>query len=135
MVGNGWLTIGLGAYHGRLPGTGDNCDNVKTLGLSNNKYCDPFVKIYINDKEVYETAVKDDVQNWTTYDEMYFSNKISKQSSIKFHVLDKNPSLLLNTTMFEDTLNVETLVKRHLIQGDYSKLYVNAIWKDEYEEA
>lgn len=98
------------------------------------KYCDPFVKIFIGNEEVYATETKQNVKNWVSYDETYFSNKISKKSEIKIKVLDEEVGLFAkNKTMYEESMNIEKLVESDLIIGPHSKLYVNAIWKDEYE--
>lgn len=135
LAGNGWLYIEIGAYHGRLPnndGKARNCDGAKTLWASDSKYCDPIVKISINSQEVYKTEGKKDVKDWTTYDEIYFSNQISKKSLIIFEVIDKNGGLFPDTIMFTQSINIDSLVNLNIIEDNYSKLYVNAIWKDEF---
>lgn len=90
------------------------------------------MQINIDNEPPHTTEAKKNVEHWTTYDDTYFSNKISKKSKVAIAVTDKN--VVKNTDMFNKSMSIDELVKLAFIEDDYSKLYVNAIWKDEYQD-
>lgn len=122
----GWLTIQIGAFEGVLE-NGKNCD----LGFGNAVYCDPYVQIVINDKKEFTTSAKKNVQRWTTFDETYRSKKMSKNTKItikvKHDAITKKGKKLL-----EQTLDIDSLVKKTRIDGPHSILFLNSLWQDEF---
>lgn len=109
-----------------MPGN-KSCDFAPGLDA---QYCDPYVQISIDDKNVYKTKPKKDVKRWTTYDETFYSDRISKNTEVTIKIFDEN--LHKHTLMFNETKSVTDLLTTTRIGGTDVTLFLYPIWTDEY---
>ena len=138
----GWLTINLGHVnaHG-LPGGHPNenpCDATSK--------CDPYVKLFIDDKVILETPPKDETEHFNV-DFQYVSEKIKKSSTITIEIWDKDGTIIFDNDqlILKRMDNINSFLNEPFCGGEFfsSKeftnfMYQNSIntysfWEDEYE--
>lgn len=109
------------------------CDN---LALGDGKYCDPYLKIFIDGKEYYKTKKLLNVIGWQSFDEVFHSPRISHNSTIKFQLFDDDqreysrddPLLLEKEIRISETKNVNQLNEGRSI------VFLNIFWREEFED-
>lgn len=133
-LGSGWLTISIRKVVAVESASGAHCD-------SHNNLCDPYVKLLINDKEVYKTRAK---LNRHVFDDnvRFVSEIIPKSSKIKIEVWDDDSQEFLYWS--EDDLiqreegDIESFIKAPIRYGAHNSdlrnsLEVAVFWRDEYK--
>lgn len=100
----GWLTITFKEATAATHATGSSCDVFTP--------CDPYIKLFINDIEVYRTRIIYD-QEYVYFDETYSSEKISKKSKITIEMWDwdavsSHDSILAWNTNIRELLRTPT---------------------------
>lgn len=117
---------------------GDNrCDYSET-GMD--KYCDPYVKITLSDDEsdpqVFTTNTILNTAGFATIDQLFYSKKLRKDKlKIKIEIYDSNVSNVFanDEVMFEQSVNVEGLVKSNTFGKETAKIIAKSFWSPDYE--
>lgn len=112
---------------------GSSCDIVLSL-------CDPYVKLYIDDVQVLQTAAQEDLCCYNV-DTRFVSKKISKSSKIRIEVWDDDSGflgspddLILQTEGDIDSFRDEPVRHGSTFMGQYTtSIEMTLTWQDEYE--
>lgn len=129
------MSIRIGAFEGRMPGD-KKCDVSLRVSFGiDAEHCDPYVKIYFDNESDhrFQTKSKQDVKRWTTFDETYYSDRISKDTSVTIKIFDDNGGN--DKLIFENTKKIGELLNTTLIEGSDVKLFLYSVWSDEYENS
>lgn len=103
-------------------------------------FCDPYVRIYFNDEKSHrwQSKTQIDVKRWTTYNETYYSDRISKNTKIIIEIFDKNSGKNNDKSMLKIPTTIKNLLTTPTIVGPNAKilkLFLYSFWIDEYENS
>lgn len=137
-LGSGWVTILVGVVSAFGTINGGWCD------IPVNNPCDPYVKIYINDELMDQTATVDDTYVYDA-DHQFISAKIEKSSIIKIEVWDDDGDRAHDLVLRSEG-NVEDFVTKPYRYGNEVSRGISApilpernsinlfvLWEDEFE--
>lgn len=98
------------------------------------KYCDPFIKLIINNGEFdeFKTDWVDNQVGWHSFDKTYYSPKISKDAQIRIEIWDYSGfNHYFDAIIDSKEMDINTLVHTNFINQTKSMLYLNSLWRDE----
>lgn len=122
------------------------CDRIKGassileyFGKNKFEYCDPFVRIFIDAKQLWETEYHDDVIGWVPIEETFHSEILNKDSRIIVRVLDRDVAHFGNSndemmSMTYEIRRSETGDINILTSQKFDQLFFNLHWIDEFTD-
>lgn len=141
-IGRGWIIGDLGAIHIK-----NLCDRVKVFGMGlklpgmgNYEYCDPYVQVYVNGEQLWETSYKEDVIGWVPIEETFHSELLNqKDAKVLIRVMDRDIKQLGNKddemmSGSYDIMSSESGDTGILPSQKDDKLFFNVHWIDELQE-
>ncbi|XP_031628475.1 uncharacterized protein LOC116344180 [Contarinia nasturtii] len=126
------LRISNFAFEGHKLANGGNCDGTNPFKQMS-KYCEPYVKIFVNGQQVFRSETKSAAVNAVKFSEHYENAKIPRDAKIRIEVWDSDSGnaggskddLILRK---EVTLN-QCLGYQTIDNGHGSKLSFNGLLK------
>lgn len=112
-------------------------ENGKTCKWNPSLGCDPFVILYVNDKEVLRTSKETD-QFVTNVNKTFTSMKIPKTSKIRIEIWDarsgyfEKDMLVLKNEGDVDSFLSEPIRRGVYVLGDLNRIETMSFWIDEY---
>lgn len=112
--------------------------NEKTCKLNPSRGCDPFVILYVNDKEVLRTSKEID-QFVTNVNKTFTSIKIPKTSTIRIEIWDarsgyfEKDMLILKSEGDVNSFLSEPIRRGVYVLGDLNRIETLSFWIDEYK--
>lgn len=106
------------------------------FGQNKFEYCDPYVRVYVDTDQLYETEYQEDVIGWVPIEEPFHTEKLRKDSLIIIRVFDKDvghPDDEMMSMTYEIQRSEMGDIKI-LPSQKFDQLFFNLHWIDEYTD-